>query len=318
MSGGFDRRAIPANAREERWALTDGHEIRRITLEPPAGTPLRGSLLFMPGRADFYEKYLESLAQWAEAGWHVTSADWRGQGASGRMTADPLVGDIADFSIWIADLAALWRDWAACTPGPHVLAGHSMGGHLVLRGVAEGAVNPDSVVLSAPMLGFITPIPAFLQHWYGWFMCAIGDPQRMAWKASEKPGSGQDERMTLLTHDENRYSDELWWRAVRPELEIGPASWRWVERAVVSIDGLRAPGVLEAITTPVLVLAAKHDALASWPAIEAAAKRLPRGELVVWGPEARHELLREVDGVRDAVMARTAGFLDHTAPAAGA
>lgn len=314
MSGGFDRRAIPAGAREWRWALPDGHEIRRIALEPQPGAPVRGSILFMPGRADFYEKYLESMAEWADAGWHVSAADWRGQGASGRMAANPLVGDIADFSVWISDLAALWQDWVRNTPGPHVLVGHSMGGHLVLRAVAEGAVRPDAVVLSAPMLGFITAIPRFIQTLYGRIMCAIGDPGRMAWPVSEKPGSPLDMRQTLLTHDPDRYADELWWRTARPELELGPASWRWVERAAASNETLRAPGVLEAVMMPVLVLAAKRDALVSWPAIEAAAARLPRGELVVWGPEARHELLREADPVRGQAMAAIASFLARALP----
>lgn len=310
LSAGFDRRAIPAGSREWRWALPDGHEIRRIAISPPHGTAQRGSLLFLPGRADFYEKYLKSLTEWAYSGWHVSAADWRGQGASGRMAANPLVGHIADFSIWIADLAALWRDWRAATPGPHVLVGHSMGGHLVLRGVAEGAANPDAVVLSAPMLGFVTPIPRFIQSLYGRLMCAIGDPQRMAWPVSEKPGSPLDMRSTLLTHDADRYADELWWRTARPELELGPASWRWVERAAASNETLRAPGVLEAVMAPVLVLAAKRDALVSWLAIEEAAARLPHGELVAWGPEARHELLREADPVRAQAMASIASFLN--------
>lgn len=314
MSAGFDRRAIPAGAHEWRWALPDGHEIRRITLEPPAGAVVRGSLLFMPGRADFYEKYLESLTEWAASGWHVSAADWRGQGASGRMTSNPLVGHISDFSVWISDLGALWQDWVRSTPGPHVLVGHSMGGHLVLRGVAEGAASPDAVVLSAPMLGFVTAIPQFIQHLYGRLMCRIGDPERMAWKVSEKPGSSLDLRSALLTHDPDRYADELWWRAARPELELGPASWRWVERAAASNEVLRAPGVLEAVMAPVLLLAAKRDALVSWPAIEQAAERLPRGELVAWGPEARHELLREVDTVRGQAMAAIASFLARAVP----
>lgn len=312
------RRAIPATAREWRWALPDGHPLRRISLDPPAGTPTRGSILFMPGRADFYEKYLETLVEWAAAGWHVSAADWRGQGASGRMTANPLVGHIEDFSIWVADLGALWSDWVRTTPGPHVLAGHSMGGHLVLRAVAEGAASPDAVVLSAPMLGFVTPIPPFVQHIYGRIMCRIGNPERMAWKVSEKPGAPGHDRISLLTHDADRYSDELWWRAKRPELEIGPASWHWVERAAASIETLRAPGVLEAVMAPVLVLAAKKDALVSWPAIEKAAERLPRGELVAWGAEARHELLREADPVRRQVMSAITSFLDRAVPAKAA
>ena len=65
---------------------------------------------------------------------------------------------------------------------------------------------------------------------------------------------------------------------------------------------------------PVLLLAAKHDALVAWDAIERAAARLPRAELVVWGPEARHEVLREVDAVRDAVLAAINRFLDREVP----
>jgi lysophospholipase len=311
----FNRRAIPSTAQESRWALPDGHPIRRIAFAPAPDAAPRGSLLFMPGRGDFYEKYLETLAGWAAEGWRVGAADWRGQGASGRMAADPMVGHIADFAIWIDDLAALWRDFVANTPPPHVLVGHSMGGHLVLRALAEGRVRPDAMVLSAPMLGFISPFPQGLQHFVARLMCRIGDPARMAWPVSEKPGSPLDKRATLLSHDPDRYADEGWWRDHRPELAIGPASWRWVERAAASIEGLRAPGVLEAIATPVLLLAAKNDALVAFTAIESAAARIPRAELAAWGAEARHEILREVDAVRSAVLAATSDFLDRMAPA---
>jgi len=315
VAAAFDRRSIPATAHESRWALPDGHEIRRIAFVPAAGRALRGSLLFMPGRGDFYEKYLESLSYWAEQGWHVGAADWRGQGASGRMTADPLVGDISDFSVWVEDIAALWRHWAAETPGPHVLVGHSMGGHVVLRAVAEGVVVPDALVLSAPMLGFVSPIPEVIQHLFARLMCRIGNPARMAWPVSEKPGSPLDKRATLLTHDPDRYADEGWWRKMRPELVIGPASWRWVERAAASIERLRAAGVLEAVQTPVLLLAAKQDALVAWHAIERAAARMPRGQLVAWGPEARHEVLREVDAVREQALVAVDDFLSRIGPA---
>ena len=52
----FDRRAIPANATETMWEAADGWPIRRIDWERPANP--RGSLLFLPGRGDHYEKYL--------------------------------------------------------------------------------------------------------------------------------------------------------------------------------------------------------------------------------------------------------------------
>src|SRR5690242_2314244 len=79
----IDRRAIPANARESRWTAPDGHAIRRLDFAAPANP--RGALLFLPGRGDYYEKYLETLGHWAARGWRVTALDWRGQAGSGRL-----------------------------------------------------------------------------------------------------------------------------------------------------------------------------------------------------------------------------------------
>ncbi|WP_225204893.1 alpha/beta fold hydrolase [Novosphingobium huizhouense] len=321
MTKAFDRRSIPGTARETTWTARDGHPIRRIDWPAPANGPdnagpgtSRGALLFCPGRADFYEKYLETLAYWADQGWHVTALDWRGQAGSGRASRDPLAGHVEDFAVWVNDLADFWQDWTRATPGPHVLAGHSMGGHLVLRTLAEGRVDPAALVLSAPMLGFVTTIPAPVQQAVARIMCRIGDPARLAWKTSEKPGEKLEARAALLTHDVERYADELWWKDARPELAMGPATWRWVERAAESIARLARPGALEAVTTPVLLLAARHDGLVAFAPIARAAARLPDAELVVWGREARHELLREVDGVRDAALAAIDAFLDRTAP----
>jgi lysophospholipase len=313
----FDRRAIPSAAAETRWALPDGHVLRRIdwpASKSPGAEP-RGSLLFMPGRGDAYEKYLETMAHWAGRGWHVTAADWRGQAGSGRLGADQVTGHIADFALWVADLSALWRAWRAQTPGPHVLIGHSMGGHLVLRALAEGRVDPDTVVLSAPMLDFAgPPLPGWLLHGAARLMAAIGDRRRPAWKWSEKPGQLPAGRGDLLTHDAERYADELWWRQNRPELVMGPGSWGWTERAYASMRGLMRPGVLERVDTPVLLIGAERDRLVSFRAIERAAQRLPRGELLRFGEEAYHEVLRESDPVRDRVLAGIDAFLDRTAP----
>lgn len=312
----IDRRAIPDNAVETRWTAPDGHELRRI--DWPAAAPAegtRGSILFLPGRGDAYEKYLETLAEWHGSGWHVTAADWRGQAGSGRLGGDATTGHIVDFAHWLDDLAALWAEWESATPGPHILAGHSMGGHLVLRALIEKRVDPGAVVLSAPMLGFVGPkLPFGLLHAAARLMTRIGDPLRPAWKWSEKPGEMPAGRRRLLTHDPARYADELWWREQRPELVMGPGSWGWVERAYASTRVLDAPGTLEAVTVPVLVLSTSADKLVSHPAAVRAAGRLPFGELVEFGPEAEHEILREVDAVRGRAMAAIAEFLDRVAP----
>ena len=227
----IDRRAIPTHANESVWTAADGHALRRIDWPGAQGSP-RGSILFLPGRGDFYEKYLETLEEWHRAGWRVTAADWRGQAGSGRLGDDAITGHVGDFTDWVDDLANLWRDWSAQTPGPHVLAAHSMGGHIVMRALVDGAVSPDAVVLSAPMLGMSgPPLPLPLLHGVAKVMTKVGEPTRPAWKWSEKPGEIPARRRDLLTHDGERYADELWWREKRPELVMGPGSWGWVERA---------------------------------------------------------------------------------------
>jgi lysophospholipase len=316
---GFDRRKIPERATETRWALPDGHSLRRIDWpgrDGLAAAAPRGSLLYMPGRGDFYEKYLETLDHWSNEGWRVTAADWRGQGMSGRLGMDAVTGHVADFSVWVDDLAALWAAWCAETPGPHVLVTHSMGGQIALRALAENRIDPVAAVLVAPLLDVAgPPLPRWLLHGAVRLMAALGDPRRPAWKWSEKPGQVPADRAALLTGDADRYADELWWREHRPEVVMGPGSWGWLERAFASMRGLERPGVLERIQTPVQFLAAERDRLVGLGGILRAAARLPQGELLRFGPEARHELLREGDVVRSRALAAIDEFLDRRASA---
>lgn len=311
----IDRRAIPDHARETHWHAADGHAIRRIDWSTEGEGAARGSILFLPGRGDTYEKYLETCEEWYRAGWRVTAADWRGQAGSGRLGSDATTGHVSDFAVWLEDIAALWRDWCAHTPGPHVLAAHSMGGHLALRAVAEHRIRPAALVLVAPMLGMAgPPLPLPVLQAIARLMTRIGPATRPAWKWSEKPGALPAAREGLLTHSKDRYADELWWREKRPELVMGPGSWGWVERAYASARALFAKGMLEHVTTPTLMLATSADRLVKIGPIERARARMPHCELVRFGPEARHEILREAELVRGQAMDAIAAFLDRAAP----
>jgi lysophospholipase len=309
----IDRRAIPVDAAESMWKAEDGWPIRRIDWK--VAKAARGSMLFLPGRGDHYEKYLETLAYFAAQGWRVTSIDWRGQGASGRLLKEPQVGHIDDFSTWIADLKQFWTVWKAETPGPHVVLAHSMGGHLAMRALVEKAIDPVAVAMSAPMLGIHTAgLPLWLNHAVAKLMGLIGRANVAAWKVSEKPLSPMNLRSRILTADKDRYEDELAWWALRPEVKLGPPSWHWVERAIASIRMLDEPGRLEAVTTPVLLLATTADQLVSTPRIIKDSERLPNAETLIFGKEAAHELLREADAVRDKCIERIDMFLDKNAP----
>ena len=303
-------------AREWRWAAPDGFSLRRLEWPEPDRDE-RGSLLFMPGRGDAYEKYLETFEHWRRRGWRVSSADWRGQAGSGRLGHDAITGHVDDFGSWTRDLAALWGDWARGRRGPLVLAGHSMGGHLVLRAVAERMLDPmpDALVLSAPMLDVLPErLPLAIKHVLSQAMCAAGDPRRLAWKWSEKPGEVPVFRQALLTHDDERYADELYWRRERPELVMGPGSWGWVRASLASVRMLARPGVLEAVDLPVHIVATTADRLVGARAIRRVVARLPRADAQWFGDEAAHEILREVDAVRDRALERIDRFLESIAP----
>jgi lysophospholipase len=145
-------------------------------------------------------------------------------------------------------------------------------------------------------------------------MRAFGDPSRPAWKWSERPGEVPAFRQALLTHDDQRYADELYWRAARPELVMGPGSWGWVAAAMASSRRLARPGVLEAVELPVHIIATTADRLVGARAIRRAEARLPRVQSQWFGPEAAHEILREVDAVRDRALAGLDAFLESIAP----
>lgn len=306
------RRAIPADSTMSMFALPDGWPMRAFD-RPVAGT--RGSILWIGGRGDIIEKYLECVEEWHHAGWHVSAFDWRGQGGSGRLLPDPSVGHMPDFATWIGDLAAFWTDWTARTPAPHVIMGHSMGGHLVLRALVERGIAPVATVLSAPMLGFTGgPLPQSLAGGFASLLAKL-IPEKKAWKQGEKPGAVDARRQFYLTHDAARYADEVWWKTQDPSLALGPASWAWVAAAYRSNALIDAPGALENVDAEILIVGTEGDKLVSPAAIHRAAERLPKAELLMFDETVAHEVLREVDGVRDNILGRIATFLDRTAPA---
>lgn len=312
MESNFDRRAIPAGAAFTRWAAPDGWSLRRFDWRSE-GAP-RGSILFQGGRGDMPEKYLESFAHWHAAGWAVTSLDWRGQGGSGRLSPLPHCGHIESFDQYVDDLAAFGRGWRASVPGPHVVMGHSMGGHLVLRALVEGRIPCDAAVLVAPMLGLKAPISAAFGERVARILAAFGRPDRPAWKGNEKPHTTET-RQSLLTHDTARYEDELFWQASDPALMTGPPSWRWLTQAFASTRELCADPRLGQVRTPLLALVADADGLVDPKAAIATVARLPDARTVRFGSESAHEILREIDPIRDRALAEIDAFLDARAPA---
>ncbi|MET0270802.1 MAG: alpha/beta hydrolase [Sphingomonas sp.] len=299
----LDRRALPEGLVVDAVTMADGWALRRMRWA--AGGRPRGALLFLSGRADFGEKYLEAMAGWRARGWSVTSFDWRGQGGSaGGTEAAP------DFDVLLDDLAAMIASWAVDAPVPRVVVAHSMGGHLALRLMAERGWRPDAAVLSAPMIGIETgPLPFPVAAAIARAACLAGLGGRGLWRTA---GTGTL-RQATLTGSAARYADEGWWVARHPGYAALPPRWAWLDAACRSIATLRA-SPLETVTVPILFLTAARERLVSNRAIADAARRLPAARLLRF-EQAAHELLREDDALREAAMAAIDTFFDAAAPA---
>ncbi len=289
----LDRRARPDWLLVDAIPAGDGWPLRRFRAEPEGAA--RGSILFQTGRADFFEKYIEAIAHWRGRGWSIEGFDWRGQGGSGRLHDDPRIGHTVSYDVHVADLAHYNAAWRERSPGPHILIGHSMGGHLILRMLAEKGAVTDAAVLLSPMLGLnMGPLPESFARVIARVACGIGLSGRAVWS---EPGLGSGHRQRNLTRSIERFEDELYWRSRNEMLDLGPPSWGWIRESLESIALLKRPGMLERIAVPLLLLYAEADGLVQSQATRAAAKRLPNAR-VLGRLDAAHELLREADPVR--------------------
>jgi lysophospholipase len=299
-------RVHPQGAVFSEWAAPDGMPLRRLDWPAAGRGKRRGSLLFVNGRGDFIEKYLETYARFQAGGWTVTTFDWRGQGGSRGPGEEKA---LASFDTLVDDLAALIEEWRGANPGPHVALGHSMGGHLLLRTIIDRKPPLDAVVLTAPMLEVNSkPIPIRIAPDIADTMYWLGFGRVPMWKTPPAMLVPGGRRNRNLTHSRERYEDELFWWSVEPAFNTGPPSFGWMRAAFRSRAAAFTPEKLRQVTVPILMIGAEKDRLVSAAAIREAAALLPHAELMMM-PDAAHEILRDSDEVRDRALAKIDAFL---------
>ncbi|HJV72542.1 alpha/beta hydrolase [Ideonella sp.] len=120
----------------------------------PTAAP-RGQVLIVHGLGEHGGRYAHVAAALHAHGWAVTAYDQRGHGHSAGAQ-----GDVAAADSLLADLAQVIDAVREHQPGPLLLLGHSLGGLVAARFVAE-ALRPrpaawsrevDALVLSSPAL----------------------------------------------------------------------------------------------------------------------------------------------------------------------
>src|ERR1700691_609509 len=137
----------------------DGVTLRFARFAPPPGR--KGTVVLLQGRAEYIEKYFETVRDLRARGFAVATFDWRGQGLSDRALADRNKGYVRSFADYDTDLETFMREIVLpdCPP-PLFALGHSMGATVLIRAAYRGQRWFDRIVLSAPMIGiaFVTSV----------------------------------------------------------------------------------------------------------------------------------------------------------------
>jgi lysophospholipase len=301
---------VPEGAVSGTLKTRDGVTLRFARWHPPPGR--KGTVCLFQGRAEFIEKYFETVRDLRARGFAVATLDWRGQGMSERALRNPKKGYVRSFSQYHIDLETFINEVVLpdCPPPVFALA-HSMGASILLRSAFAGHRWFDRMVLLAPMIalpgmrrsvGTRVLVRTLRLMGLGGMYVPGGD----ASVVMQRPFIGN-----LLTSDPVRYARNVAVLETEPALAVGWPTVAWTDCAFRVMGELTERGFAGKVRQPILIIAAGADAIVSTPAIDVFSVRLRAGSHLIV-PGARHELLMEQDRFRGQVLAAFDAFVPGT------
>jgi lysophospholipase len=301
---------VPENVVTGTLKTRDGVSLRFARWAPPPGR--KGTVCLLQGRAEFIEKYFETVRDLRARGFAVATFDWRGQGLSDRVLRNRRKGYVRNFSQYQIDLETFISEVVLpdCPPPVFALA-HSMGATILLRAAHAGYRWFDRAVLLAPMIALpglrrlaATRIMVSTMRLMG--LSSLYVPGGDAAVMMQRPFVGN-----LLTSDPVRYARNVAVLEAEPALAIGWPTVAWADSAFRVMGELSESGYAGTIRQPILIIAAGQDAIVSTAAIDEFAVRLRAGSHLIV-PGARHELLMEQDRFRAQTFAAFDAFVPGT------
>lgn len=288
----------------------DGVSLRFARWAPPVGR--KGTVVVLQGRAEYIEKYFETVRDLRTRGFAVATFDWRGQGMSERALADHHKGHVRNFSEYATDLEAIMEQVVLPDCPPPIFAlGHSMGAAIGIRACHDGSRWFERMVLTAPMIalrpGRLTTMAGPLAR----FMRMLGRGSGYVPTGHADAAGSEDFIGNVLTSDPVRYARNTAVLEEAPELGIGSPTIAWADAALRLMKQFAAPGYAGHIRQPILLVAAGRDEVVSTPAIETFGMNLLAGRhLILAG--SKHEILQEQDHYRSQFWAAFDAFVPGT------
>jgi lysophospholipase len=307
--------SIPANPVPDE-AVTgaiktpDGVNLRFARWAPPPGR--KGTVVVLQGRAEFIEKYFETVRDLRERGFAVATFDWRGQGLSDRALSDRHKGYVRNFSNYITDLEAVMEQVVLpdCPPPIFALA-HSMGAAVAIRACHDGSRWFERTVLSAPMIalppGRLTRMAGPLAR----LMRIVGRGGAYVPTGDSVVTGTESFIGNVLTSDPVRYARNAAVLEQEPALGLGAPTVAWADVALRQMKQFAEPSYSASIRQPILMVAAGRDEVVSTLATETFGQNLLAGRhLILAG--AKHEILQEQDQYRGQFWAAFDAFVPGT------
>jgi lysophospholipase len=291
---------VPSGATTGDFPGYDGALLRYARWEATRG-PNRGTVCVFSGRGEYIEKYFEVIADLRRRGFAVAIHDWRGQGGSYRLLANPRKGHIRSFTEFDRDLAVFMQNVVlpACPP-PYFALAHSMGGNILLRHAIAADSWFERIVLCAPMIEVSAEkvrVPAVAARIFAEVVSLLGGATLYVPGGSDKPEEIAAFAGNALTSDLERAARNRQVLEAAPELGLGSATIGWLRAAYRSCAYVGAPEFARRVQVPLLLISASADRIVSTRAIEAFASRLKVGAHVTM-PQSQHEILQETDTIR--------------------
>ncbi|RVD16724.1 MAG: alpha/beta hydrolase [Mesorhizobium sp.] len=298
----------PENATGGFFTTRDRKNIR-YGLFGAVARPMKGTVVLLTGRNECIEKYFETIRNLADRGFGVATLDWRGQGDSDRLIHDHQRGYVSSFRDYTADLEQFFEEIVLpdCR-GPYYILAHSAGALITLLAAPSMVNRIRRMVLIAPFLTLPDlPVSISTVRRVCSLFCAIGLGRLYAaW--GPRPRATAPFETNKLTSDPERYRRNTRIYEEYPQLALGGPTIRWLQAAAKASEAVSDPDLMARIQVPLLIIAAGADQVVSTRAVEAYARRLRLGSLLMIDG-SRHEILQEADIYREQLLAAFDAFI---------
>jgi lysophospholipase len=277
-----------------------GHRIR-YGIHLPEGGNFSRAIVFLNGRAEWMEKYIElPLALKLPPDTAYLSMDHRGQGGS---TGDRAWIDTYD--TFVDDVKAV-LDNVLGSSIPYSILAHSTGGLVAVYGVLRKKLRPEAMVFSSPLLG-LRHKP--MRPLFGWPLMELASLTPLyRWNMPFERHVDIGFERNKLTRDRRMFE-----RICATPYPMPGPSCGWVRASYRAIHWIHSRARLQGWSVPTLIMASRRDRivnpLATGVWVERVREYAQAPVELFWEEDSYHELFAEVPEVFDASVRKAREWL---------